>query len=100
MQSSFQLLEPDDVIIEGVPATGMTIQAAGRALGRLGGFIVDSAEQHIRYLVVRGTGLFAKPRLLPYSTPRVDVHRRVIEIDVSDQQLWQLRDFTPDALLA
>ena len=99
MQSSFQLVKPDDIVIEGVPATGMTIQAAGRALGRLGGFIVDSAEQHIRYVVVRG-GLFAKSRLLPFATPRVDIDRRVIEVDVSDQQLWQLRDFTPDALLA
>ncbi len=100
MQSSFQLVKPDDIVIEGVPATGMTIQAAGRALGRLGGFIVDSAEQHIRYVVVRGSGLFAKSRLLPFATPRVDIDRRVIEVDVSDQQLWQLRDFTPDALLA
>jgi hypothetical protein len=78
----------------------MTIRAAtGRALGRLAGFVVDAAEQHVRYLVVRGSGLFAKTRLLPYSTPRVDFEHRVIEIDVSDQQIRQLRDFTPKVLL-
>ena len=48
MKPSFQLVEPDDVVIDGVPAAGMTIRAAGRALGRLRGFIVDSAEQHVR----------------------------------------------------
>ena len=100
MSSSFQLVEPEDAVIEGVPATGMTIRAAtGRALGRLGGFVVDAAGQHIRYLAVRGSGLFAKTRLLPFSMPRVDFDRRIIEIDITDQQLWQLRDFTPEALL-
>jgi sporulation protein YlmC with PRC-barrel domain len=100
IQTSFQYIEPEDVVIEGVPATGMTIRAAtGRALGRLAGFIVDATEQHIRYLAVRGSGLFAKTRLLPFTTPRVDFERRSIEIDVSDQQIWQLRDFTPEVLL-
>ena len=102
MRSSFEYLEPEGIVIEGRPAAGMTIQAAtGRAVGRLAGFIVDAAEQHIRYVVVRGSGLFAKKtRLLPFSMPRVDFDRRTIEIDVSEQQLWQLRNFTPEALLA
>jgi len=100
MKPRFQYVAPDDVVIEGIPAAGMTICAAtGRALGRLRGFIIDAAEQHIRYLVVRGSGLFAETRLLPFSLPQVDFNRRVIEIDVSDQQLWQLRHFTPQALL-
>lgn len=100
MNSSFHYVEPESVSIEGVPAAGMTIRATtGRALGRLVGFVVDAAEQHVRYLVVRGSGLFAKTRLLPFSMPRVDFDHRVIEIDISDQQLWQLRDFTPKALL-
>src|SRR5215204_5391560 len=100
MSSSFQLVEPEDAVIEGVPATGMTIRAAtGRALGRLGGFVVDAAGQQIRYLAVRRSGFFAKTRLVPFSMPRVDFDRRIIEIDVTDQQLWQLRDFTPEALL-
>jgi hypothetical protein len=100
MKPRFQYVAPDDVVIEGIPAAGMTICAAtGRALGRLRGFIIDAAEQHIRYLVVRGSWLFAETRLLPFSLPQVDFNRRVIEIDVSDQQLWQLRHFTPQALL-
>jgi hypothetical protein len=101
MSSRFQYFEPDCVEIEGVATAGMTIRAAtGRVVGRLRGFIIDAAEQHVRYLVVRGSGLFAKTRLLPFSMPRVDFERRVIEVDVSDQQLRQLRDFTPAALLA
>jgi sporulation protein YlmC with PRC-barrel domain len=101
MQSSFQYVEPDRVAIAGVPAAGMTIRtAAGRVLGRLAGFIIDSAEQHVRYLAVRGSGLFARTKLLPFAMPRVDFDRRIIEIDVSDQVLLQLRDFTPEALLA
>ena len=101
MTSQFQYIAPADVVIEGVPATDMTICAAtGRAVGRLGGFIVDATERHIRYLVVRGSGLFAKSTLLPFSMPRIDFDRRTIRVDVTDQQLWQLRDFTPDTLLA
>ena len=101
MTSHFQYIAPDDVVIEGVPAAEMTICAAtGRAVGRLRGFIVDGAERHIRYLVVRGSGLFAKTTLLPFATPRIDVDRRTIRVEVSDQQLWQLRDLTPEALLA
>ncbi len=100
MSSSFQLVEPEDAVIEGVPATGMTIRAGtGRALGRLVGFVVDAAGHHIRYLAVRGSGLFGKTTLLPFAMPRVDFDRRIIEIDVTDHQLWQLRDFTPEALL-
>ena len=99
--TKFQYITPADVVIEGTPATDMTICAAtGRALGRLRGFVVDATERHIRYLVVRGSGLFAKTTLLPFSMPRVDLERRMIEVDVTDQQLWQLRDFTPDALVA
>jgi len=99
--STFRYVEPADIVIAGVPAAGMTIRAAtGRGLGRLSGCIIDTADQHVRYLVVRGSGLFARARLLPFSMPRVDFDRRIIEVDVSDQQLWQLRDFTPEALLA
>lgn len=101
MASEFRYIAPSDVIIEGVPATGMTICAAtGRAVGRLRGFIVDATERHIRYLVVRGSGVFAKTTLLPFAMPRVDFDRRTIRVDITDQQLWQLRDFTPDAILA
>ena len=97
----FQYVAPADVTIEGVSATEMTIRGAtGRAIGCLRGFIVDATERHIRYLVVRGSGLFAKTTLLPFSMPRVDFAHRTIEVDVTDQQLWQLRNFTPEALLA
>ena len=101
VRSRFELVAPDDALINGVPAAGMTIRAAtGRAIGRLHGFVVDAAERHIRYLVVRRSGLFAKTTLVPFSTPRVDFDERAIEVDVSDHQLWQLRNFTPDALVA
>ena len=101
MTSQFEYIAPSEVVIEGIPATGMTICAAtGRAVGRLRGFIVDATERHIRYLVVRGSGLFAKTTLLPFTTPRMDFARRTIQVEVTDQQLWQLRDFTPDTILA
>lgn len=101
MASQFEYIEPVDVVIEGIPAADMTICAAtGRAIGRLRGFIVDATERHIRYLVVRGSGLFGKTTLLPFAMPRIDLDRRTIRVDVTDQQLWQLRDFTPQALLA
>ena len=101
MNPQFEYIEPSKVVIEGIPATGMTICAAtGRAVGRLRGFIVDATERHIRYLVVRGSGLFAKTTLLPFTMPRMDFERRTIQVEVTDQQLWQLRDFTPDTILA
>jgi hypothetical protein len=101
MASRFQYIAPAGVLIEGVPAGDMTICAAtGRAIGRLRGFIVDATERHIRYLVVRGSGLFAKTTLLPFAMPRVDFDRRTIRVDVTEQQLRQLRNFTPEALLA
>jgi hypothetical protein len=98
--SPFRYIAPADVTIEGVPTEGMTIRAAtGRALGRLEGFIAD-AEQHIRYFVVRRPGLFGKRGVLPLSTPRVDLDGRAIEIDLNDQELWQLRGLSPDMLIA
>ena len=101
MASHLEYIEPDEVVIEGIPATGMTICAAtGRAVGRLRGFIVDATERHIRYLVVRGSGLFAKTTLLPFTMPRIDFDSRTIRVEVTDQQLWQLRNFTPDTILA
>ena len=101
MESSpFELLEPATVTIAGAPSAGMIIRAAtGRTLGRLRGFVVESAHQQIRYLVVRASGLFGKTTLIPFSAPRVDVEGRAIEVDVDDRDLWLLRNFTPDQLL-
>ena len=100
-RSTFRYIEPSEVAIDGVPAEGMTIRAAtGRSLGRLKGFIVDTAEQQIRYFVVRRRGPFGKVRLLPFSMPCVDLDARAIEIDVNDQQLRQLRGLSPEVLVA
>ena len=101
MESSpFELLEPAKVTIAGTPSTGMIIRAAtGRTLGRLGGFVVESAHQQVRYLVVRASGLLGKTTLVPFSAARVDVEGRAIEVDVDDRDLWLLRNFTPDQLL-
>jgi hypothetical protein len=99
METTFQLIEPTDVEIGGVPSSGMTIRAAGRTLGRLNGFVVDTSEQNIRYLVVRASGLFGRPRLVPFAEPRVDVEDRAIDVDVDEGELRQLRHFTPDHLL-
>ena len=97
--STFELLEPANVTLAGAPSTGMTIRAAtGRTLGRLRGFVVESAHQQIRYLVVKASGLFGKTTLIPFSAARV-VEGRAIEVDVSDRDLWLLRNLTPDQRL-
>ena len=99
MESVFQLIEPDDVIIDGSPSAGMTIRAAGRPLGQLSGFVIDRAEQEIRYMVVRASGLFKRSRLVPFATPRVDVEGHAIDLDIDERELRQLRNFTPEQLL-
>ena len=99
METTFQLIEPNDVMIAGMPSAGMTIRAAGRTLGRLSGFVVDATQQNIRYLVVRASGWFSRPTLVPFAEPRVDVAERAIDVDVNEQELRQLRHFTPEHLL-
>ena len=99
MESPFQLIAPDDVIIDGSPSAGMTIRAAGRPVGRLTGFVIDRAEQQIRYIVVRASGVFTRARLVPFIQPRLDAAARAIDLDVDDRELRQLRNFTPDQLL-
>jgi hypothetical protein len=96
----FQLIEPTDVEIAGLPSAGMTIRAAGRTLGRLSGFVVERAQHQIRYLVVRASGIVGRSTLVPFSEPRIDVEHHAIEVDVDEGVLWQLRHFTPEQLLA
>jgi len=100
MEPTFQLIEPTDVEIAGMPSADMTICAAGRTLGRLSGFVVERAQQEIRYLVVRASDLVGRLTLVPFSEPRVDVEHHAIEVDVDEGVLWQLRHFTPEQLLA
>jgi hypothetical protein len=100
MEPTFQLIEPTEVEIAGLPSAEMTIRAAGRTLGRLSGFIVERAQHEIRYLVVCAAGVFGQSMLVPFSEPRVDVEHHTIEVDVDERVLWQLRHFTPEQLLA
>lgn len=99
MKPTFQLIEPTDVEIAGLPSEEMTICAAGRTLGRLSGFVIERAQQEIRYLVVRASAV-GRSTLVPFLEPRVDVERHAIEVDVDEGVLWQLRHFTPEQLLA
>ena len=99
MERDFQLVKPDQVVIDGMPSKGLTVRAAGRRLGHLRGFIVDGVQQQVRYLVVRTSGLFAKSRLIPFADPRIDLDAREIEVALDEQDVWQLRNFTPDKLL-
>jgi len=100
METTFELIQPTDVVIAGIPSAGMTIRTAGRTLGRLNGFVVDRTQQNIRYLVVRASGLFGRPTLVPFVGPRFDVEDRSIEVDIDERELRQLRHFTPDHLLS
>ena len=96
---TFRYIAPRSVEIGGLPAEGMTVRASsGRVLGELRGIVVDETHEHIRYIALRPTGA-GKTTLLPFTTPRVDLEERAIEVDVDDQQLWQLRNFSPDHLL-
>ena len=100
MECEFQVVKPDEVEIAGMPSRDMTICAAGRTLGRLGGFVIDRAQQRICYLIVRASGLFAKSTLLPFAEPRFDVDARAIELAIDEHEVWKFRNFTPEHLLA
>lgn len=99
MDSGFQLVKPDDVVIAGLRSAEMTIRAGGRTLGRLRGFVVEGTHRRIRYLIVRASGLFSRPTLVPFVDPRVDLEARAIDLELDDYELWQLRNLTPRQLL-
>lgn len=73
--------------------------ATGRGLGRLRGLIVDSLDQHLRYLVVRTAGWLSQTTLVPAASPRIDVDHRAIQIDVEDSELQLLQDLTLEKAL-
>ena len=86
--------------IAGLPGDSLIVRTAtGRVLGRLRGLIMDPMNQHLRYLVVRASGLFSKATLVPAVTPRVDFDDRAIEIDVQDTDLWAVHNLTLDKAL-
>ena len=99
MEAGFQLVKPDAVVIDGMPTGHLTIRACGRTLGRLRGFIVEGTQQQIRYLVVRAS-LFARSTLIPFTDPRIDIDAGVIDVDIDEQDVRQLRNFTPEHLLS
>lgn len=95
MTSSLEYVKPGRVAIAGMPSEGLMIRVAtGRALGRLRGFIIDPIDQHLRYFVVRASGLFGKTTLVPAASPRIDFDHHAIEIDLDAGELWALRNFT------
>jgi hypothetical protein len=99
-QPTFQYIAPEGVIVDGIPTEGMTVRAAtGQRLGRFSGFVLDPAEQCVRYIVVRASRLSGKNTLLPFSVVRMDADHRAIEIDVDEQELRLFRGFSLDALM-
>jgi hypothetical protein len=81
--------------VAGIPGKSMTVRVAdGRVLGRFRGVIIDPINQHLRYLVVRASGWFGKTTLVPVDSPRIDFAGRAIEIDVNDNNLWTVHNFT------
>jgi len=58
----------------------MIVCGATKILGRLKGFVVDPVTRRLRYLVVQGTGILAKTRLLPVTDARVDVGAWAIQL--------------------
>ena len=92
---TFTLQYFESTRIAGLPGDRLIVRTAtGRVLGRLRGLIIDPVNQHLRYLVVRASGLFSKARLVPAVTPRVDFDDRAIEIDVQDMDLRAVHNLT------
>ena len=86
--------------VAGIPGNSITVRVAdGRVLGRFRGVIIDPINQHLRYLVVRASGWFGKTTLVPVDSPRVDLAGRAIEIDVNDNDLWTVHNFTLEKAL-
>ena len=81
--------------IAGLPGESLIVRTAtGRVLGRLRGLIIDPVNQHLRYLVVRASGLFSRATLVPAVTPRMDFDDRAIEVDVHDMELQAVQNLT------
>ena len=81
--------------VAGIPGESITVRVAnGRVLGRFSGLIFDPVNQHLRYLVVRASGWFGQTTLVPVDSPRIDLADRAIEIDLNDNDLWTVRNFT------
>ena len=78
----------------------MTVWAAtGRRIGRFNGFVLDPAEQCVRYVAVCASRFSGKTTLLPFSGVRIDADRHAIEVDVDDQELQRFRGFSLDSVM-
>ena len=81
--------------VAGIPGESIAVRLTnGRVLGRFRGLVIDPLNEHLRYLVVRASGWFGKTTLVPAYCPRLDLAGRAIEIDVNDDDLWAVHNFT------
>jgi hypothetical protein len=65
-----------------------------RAIGRLDGIIVDSAEHRIRYLVVDREGRSGHHRyLVPLAATTVDAERPALRVDIDRADLARAEEF-------
>jgi hypothetical protein len=66
-------------------------------VGRLDGMIIDPSERHVRYFVVRSRNwLKTHLYLVPATPARLDSERKTLHVDISAEDLPQLREIRPD----
>lgn len=96
---NLQFLTPTQTVVEGSTCEGMIVCGATKILGRLKGFVVDPVTRRLRYLVVQGTGILAKTRLLPVTDARIDVGAWAIQLlnqdDVQSSEPFRHDRFEP-----
>jgi hypothetical protein len=96
-ETAFRYIDPQQVAIEGMRPEAMTIRGtAGKLLGTLQGFVIDSVTEQLRYLVVRTSGVIARTALLPFDLARVDVAKGSIEVAADERDFHSTREFFSD----
>ena len=78
-------------------------------IGTLDGMVIDPIERHVRYFVVRSRKwLTSHLHLAPATPARLDSERKALHVDISPEDLRQLREirsdtfprYSPDDLIA
>jgi hypothetical protein len=93
-ETTLRYLDPQQVAIQGMRPEAMTIRGtAGKLLGTLQGFVIDTVTEQLRYLVVRTSGVLARTALLPFELARVDVAKGSIEVAADERDFHSVGEF-------
>jgi len=94
-RTDLRFLHPGRTAIAGTACDGMIVRTASRAVGRLQGFLIDSATQRVCYLVVQRWGLWGHTSLVPITAARIDIEGRAIEL-LDEEQANGVARFRPE----